>query len=398
MRFPLLFIVPLATVLVGCGSNPPATGSDPDLTDSVPAATVSASTSTPSTPDSVSATAAPATVPSGTTERAATVPVDEPCDHDRRLLEVAIEAYFAQTGEEPTAMNDLVDYLREPVDSYSLTPGGELERRTGVPCRTKSVTSDEPAAIETLDDALTFLGGDQFVAEVGGIECANEIAVIVLAAQAYTEVNGTEPAELADLDGFLESTITRWVWQPESETVVPAPGSGCVDRFSEDFSEDDGPTRCEIGRKTLEVASEAYRAQHDTYPRSQVDLVVGALIREVSPDFTVNDGIVEAVPGSSCDIPGETAATLPAQPTTTLPQITHTLEVHSDGCGVFRSGDVGDDLTWVVKDLDGFQVLGRNAAGETQYRYYRSGTYTVALEAWGGSYYVAVSTEVTINC
>ena len=398
MRFPLLLIVPLATVLAGCGSNPQATGSEPDLTVSVPAATVSASSSTPSTTDSVSATAAPATVPSGTTERVATVPVDEPCDQDRRLLEVAIEAYFAQTGEEPTAMNDLVDYLREPVDSYSLTPGGELERRTGVPCRTESVTSDEPAAIETVDDALAFLGGDQFVAEVGGIECANEIAVIVLAAQAYTEVNGTEPAELADLDGFLESTITRWVWQPESETVVPAPGSGCVDRFSEDFSEDDGPTRCEIERKTLEVASEAYRAQHDTSPRSQDDLVDGELIREVTPDFTVTDGIVEAVPGSSCDIPGETAVTLPAQPTTTLPQITHTLEVHSDGCGVFRSGDIGDDLTWVVKDLDGFQVLGRNAAGETQYRYFGSGTYTVALEAWGGSYYVTVSNEVTISC
>ncbi len=65
---------------------------------------------------------------------------------------------------------------------------------------------------------------------------------------------------------------------------------------------------------------------------------------------------------------------------------------------MFRSGDIGDDLTWVVKDLDGFQVLGRNAAGETQYRYFQSGTYTVALEAWGGSYYVTVSNEVTINC
>ena len=66
--------------------------------------------------------------------------------------------------------------------------------------------------------------------------------------------------------------------------------------------------------------------------------------------------------------------------------------------GFHHRGDIGDDLTWVVKDLDGFQVLGRNAAGETQYRYFQSGTYTVALEAWGGSYYVTVSNEVTINC
>jgi len=75
-----------------------------------------------------------------------------------------------------------------------------------------------------------------------------------------------------------------------------------------------------------------------------------------------------------------------------------TLEVHSDGCGVFRSGEIGDDLTWVVMDKDGFQVLGRNAAGETQYRYFLPGTYTVVLETWGGGHYVAVSNEVTISC
>ncbi len=75
-----------------------------------------------------------------------------------------------------------------------------------------------------------------------------------------------------------------------------------------------------------------------------------------------------------------------------------TIEVHTDGCGVFRTGQIGDDLTWVVTDEDGFQVLGRNAAGETQYRYFRAGTYTVYLETWGGDYYVPVSNEVTINC
>ena len=250
---------------------------------------------------------------------------------------MAVEAYFAQHGEVPTVMDDLVgDYLREPVASYALMPGGELERQTGVPCRTGNAATEEPAAIETIEEALAYLGGDQFVAEAGGIECATEIAVIMLAGQEYTKVNGVGPAELADLDDFLERKITRWVWQPENETLVPAAGSGCIDAFGEG----DGPS----------------------------------------------------------DTAGETVETLPAQPTATLPQPTYTLEVHSDGCGVFRSGKIGDDLTWVVKDLDGFQVLGRNAAGETQYRYFQSGTYTMALEAWGGSYYVTVSNEVTITC
>ncbi len=85
-------------------------------------------------------------------------------------------------------------------------------------------------------------------------------------------------------------------------------------------------------------------------------------------------------------------------PSTEDASLQYTLEVHSDGCGVFRSGEIGDDLTWVVTDADGFQVLGRNAAGETQYRYFQPGAYTVVLEAWGGGYYVAVSNEVTITC
>ncbi len=77
------------------------------------------------------------------------------------------------------------------------------------------------------------------------------------------------------------------------------------------------------------------------------------------------------------------------------------LRVYSDGCGVIRSefpGGPPDGLTWTVLDAGGFQVLGRNAEGETRYRYYRPGTYTVVLKAWGGSSYVPVSNTVTIRC
>ena len=299
-------------------------------------------------------------------------------------------------------MDDLVgDLLTEPVDSYALKPDGELERRTGIPCSTKDGASEEPASIDTIEDALTNLGGDEFVAAAGGIECATDIAAIVLAGQAYTEVNDIEPAELADLDDFLDREITRWVWHPGDEIVVPAPGSGCNDIFADEADADE-TTRCEVERKTLETATEVYRAQHGGYPRSQVDLVAEDILADIASDFTVTDGVVEPVPGSPCDTSGSAPDAPAAQPTTTtttsVPQPTYSLEVHSDGCGVFRSGEIGDDLTWVVKDLDGFQVLGRNAAGETQYRYFRPGTYTISLEAWGDSYYVTVSNEVTITC
>lgn len=99
---------------------------------------------------------------------------------------------------------------------------------------------------------------------------------------------------------------------------------------------------------------------------------------------------------STDDLAPIQVTTVPTTVATSEP--TYVLELHSDGCGVFRSGEIGDDLTWVFKDEAGFQVLGRNAAGETQYRYYRSGTYTVTLEAWGGGHYVAVSNELTVTC
>ncbi|WP_421119215.1 hypothetical protein ACE2AJ_17895 [Aquihabitans daechungensis] len=93
---------------------------------------------------------------------------------------------------------------------------------------------------------------------------------------------------------------------------------------------------------------------------------------------------------------GPTATTAPAGD----PELTHALTVHTDGCGVIRTEADPEprNLTWEVLDEDGFSVLGRNALGETRYRYYRGGTYTVTLTAWGGDAYVPVSNTVTITC
>ena len=77
------------------------------------------------------------------------------------------------------------------------------------------------------------------------------------------------------------------------------------------------------------------------------------------------------------------------------------LTVFTDGCGVIRSDTRPGEyrnLTWAFRDADGFQVLGRNAEGETRYRYFQGGTYTVAVEAWVGSHYAPVSNTVTVRC
>ena len=76
------------------------------------------------------------------------------------------------------------------------------------------------------------------------------------------------------------------------------------------------------------------------------------------------------------------------------------LTVGSDGCGVIRSEFERDPrgLQWRILDEEGFQVLGRNAIGETRYRYFRAGTYTVTLVAWDGRSHAPISNTVTISC
>lgn len=108
------------------------------------------------------------------------------------------------------------------------------------------------------------------------------------------------------------------------------------------------------------------------------------------PDWSL-DGPPDAAAPDAFD-PGDTpeVESLPME----------TLTVHTDGCGVIRTDNAGGarDLTWRVTDLDGFQVLGRNANGETRYRYFGSGTYDVVLESFGSRSYEPVSNTVRITC
>ena len=136
---------------------------------------------------------------------------------------------------------------------------------------------------------------------------------------------------------------------------------------------------------------------------------VGTIIWSVAQDSDDDGGEDQATfdsTGVAID-PGDTSITFdevgePIGPDDLFPPVEelpeYTLTVHEDGCGVIRTPAEPNDLTWVVKDQDGFQVLGRNADGEDRYRYFQPGTYTVVLETYGGSEYVEVSNTVTIHC
>lgn len=125
--------------------------------------------------------------------------------------------------------------------------------------------------------------------------------------------------------------------------------------------------------------------------RSELREFVNERIDDLEPLPTPSASAVATAPGS-IDVDGLSGETFPVEQAT--------LTVHSDGCGVIRTefDETPHNLTWSVKDGDGFEVLGRNAEGESRYRYYQPGIYTVVLEAWNGDSYAPVSNEVTIAC
>jgi len=109
---------------------------------------------------------------------------------------------------------------------------------------------------------------------------------------------------------------------------------------------------------------------------------------------TFDETAAPIVPPGSVVIPEE------LRPDEPLDAGMYTLRVHDDGCGVIRTtrSDEPRGLTWVVKDEDGFEVLGRAAESEDRYRYFQSGTYTVVLQAYGAGSYEDVSNTVTVTC
>jgi hypothetical protein len=281
MRRPLLLLAGFALLVTStaCGADEQAVGTQQAGAQiTLPASPVDADVSQDSTPT--------------------TIPPIE-CEQDRRTVEVAIEAYYANYAEYPESMDVLVgDYLRRSLDSYSVLADGQIERRHDMPCTLTARVDDTSADVpQTLGEALALMGED-FIAEVGGIECATELAEISLAAQRFVDRSGTEPVQLSDVSDDLERPITRWQWDTNRETIIPVEGSGCIDLSAGD----DAPeAACVAEFETLSVAVEAYFAETGAPPADIEALFERGLMKAPVDRFVLADGVPAAVPGSGCE-------------------------------------------------------------------------------------------------
>jgi len=239
------------------------------------------------------------------------------CNGDAETLRKAIEIYTELEGHPPPDEAALVtaQYVREPSKLYDVvngqivpvavdcggtgaapatTPGGSAPMTAPATELGEIVTSTEvPLTAAQMLAEFT----PEEIAEVGGQECAGELASIFVASQNYVAEQGKDPESLDDLAGYLDQTIDLWVVQDGAMAAVP--GSGCINL---DDSPADQTATCHQDALTLLVAREAYFAQFGTGTEpTQNDLLAAAMLRAPFADVDLSGGTVVAVAGGPCD-------------------------------------------------------------------------------------------------
>lgn len=256
-------------------------------------------------------------------DEAAAQALDDPCvDVEQRTLETAVEAFYAENQRFPTDTLELFTegFLRVEYTGFEIEADGAVVREPATPCLElgpddvqPDVAVDEPSGFPmTADDWLEILG-DDIIAGVGGIECATEIAIILVAAIEYSGFDGPDPESMAELEPYLERPIELWTLEPGDGEPQPVPGSGCSTAgFDEEpagqFPDPPDPentfeNQCAVERRTFETAVEAFMAvEGDERPPTE-DELVGSYLREPFDNWDLDGWDVVLAPGSPCPEP-----------------------------------------------------------------------------------------------
>jgi hypothetical protein len=238
------------------------------------------------------------------------------CSSDAQVLDQAIQIYTELEGDpapdeaaliaagflrEESTLHDVVNGQVVPIAvdcggtgaAAPTVPPGSAPMTAPSTDLGEIVTSTEPL---TPDQMLAEFTPEE-VAEVGGQECAGELASLFVASQNYVAEQGKDPETIEELAGYLDQPIELWVVQ--SGSLAAAPGSGCINL---DDSPPDRAAACHSDAITLAVAREAYLAQFGTATEpTQADLVAAQMLRAPFDDVDLSNGAVVAVAGGPCD-------------------------------------------------------------------------------------------------
>ena len=194
----------------------------------------------------------------------------------------------AETIETPDA---------SPDTSPATTPESE-------PASTPTTTLAEPSspfdlANSTVDSSVG-LFGDDYVEAVGGEASARELASLAIGTARWSDDHDDAIVPPLDvLEPYLPEPVENWTFAGGDADPVPVPGTPCQQGW--DDLNDQNAERCEIERRTLEVAADAYVLDNPESPPPNEDDVVGVYLREPVADWDLVDGEIIAAPGSPCE-------------------------------------------------------------------------------------------------
>ena len=155
------------------------------------------------------------------------------CEANRRALLTAIETYEMLNSELPADEAALVEagFLREETADWDIVAGEIVAENPvcgpttdEVPTTIEIVTESQEA---TVDD-LFALYDDEFIAQVGGADCARELAVIGVAGERYERREGVPPLSIDDLRDDFDEPVVLWTYDPALDELVPTDGSPCT--------------------------------------------------------------------------------------------------------------------------------------------------------------------------
>jgi hypothetical protein len=168
------------------------------------------------------------------------------CSTDAQTMQMAIDTFEVMNGRPPkdeaelvaagfkeSTLHDVVNGQVVPVAvdcggtgapaAPATTPPGSAPMTAPSTDLGEIVTSTEPPL--TPEQMLAEFTPEE-IAEVGGQECAGELASIFVAAQDYVAEQGKDPETIEELAGYLDQAIDLWVVQDGN--LAAAPGSGCI--------------------------------------------------------------------------------------------------------------------------------------------------------------------------
>lgn len=215
------------------------------------------------------------------------------------LLAAACSTAATDTGDEATAAPSST--VAEPTTAPAPAPAPETTTASTTASTAASTTPADGLG-GSIDVVLATLG-EARIAAFGGIECAEELVLLLSAIDRYEANTGRVPDDADDVEAAMGGPLERWSWEGGAADPRPQPGSGCsADGFDPaDPAEEDAGSVCSIERRTIETAVETFRALDPSAEPPEEDELVGVFIQEPSDRWDLDGWDVVPAPGSICD-------------------------------------------------------------------------------------------------